>query len=68
MKRILVVDDDPDILHIISEILSEAGYAVDTIQDGQGAIERLKVEFYDLVITDLNMPEVGGMEVLKFIV
>nr|HID58752.1 sigma-54-dependent Fis family transcriptional regulator [Desulfobacterales bacterium] len=33
-----------------------------------GAIERLKVEFYDLVITDLNMPEVGGMEVLKFIV
>ncbi len=67
MQRILVVDDDPEILEIISDVLQNAGYEIESAIDGRVAIEELENSFYDLVITDLNMPEVDGMEVLKHI-
>lgn len=68
MQNILAVDDDPEILKIICDILRDAGYEVDCAFNGPVAIEQLNKEFYDLVITDLNMPEVDGMGVLQFVV
>jgi DNA-binding NtrC family response regulator len=67
-QKILIVDDDPEILEIIADILSEGGYAVDTAAGGIEAIRHVDAEFYDLVITDLKMPEVDGMMVLKHVV
>ena len=68
MQKILIVDDDPEILEVITDILREGGYAVDTAPDGVKAIRYIDAESYDLVITDLNLPEVDGMMVLKHVV
>ena len=68
MQKILIVDDDPEILEIIADILREGGYAVDTAPDGVKAIRYIDAESYDLVITDLNLPEMDGMMVLKHVV
>jgi len=68
MPKILIVDDDPEILGIIAEVLKEEGYAVDTASSGAEAIKHIDDEFYDLVITDFKMPEVDGMMVLRHIV
>jgi len=68
MQKILIVDDDLEILEIMAEILREGGYSVDTAAGGLEAIRYIDAEFYDLVITDLKMPEVDGMIVLKHVV
>ncbi len=64
---ILVVDDDPAIPELVKEILSAAGYAVDTASNGREALARLQVHPYDLVLTDMVMPEMGGMEVVQYL-
>jgi len=68
MQKILIVDDDPEILEIIADILREGGYAVDTAPDGINAIRHIDADFYDLVITDLNLPKMDGMMVLRHVV
>ncbi|MFH1076857.1 MAG: sigma-54 dependent transcriptional regulator [Pseudomonadota bacterium] len=68
MYRILVSDDDPEVLEFISEVLQRAGYEVGTAANGQLAIDELDSNSYDLAITDLNMPEIDGMAVLNHIV
>ncbi|MCD6296699.1 MAG: sigma-54-dependent Fis family transcriptional regulator [Deltaproteobacteria bacterium] len=65
MARILVIDDDPMILNVISDILKTDDHEISTAPDGESGIKELKCDNYDLVITDLMMPEVGGMEVLE---
>lgn len=67
-EKILIVDDDPEILEIMAEILRKGGYAVDTASDGAEAIKYIDADFYDLVVTDLNLPEIDGMMVLKHVV
>lgn len=68
MENILVVDDDIEILDIIADILRQDGYTVDVATDGRKAIRHIEAELYDLVITDLNLPKVDGMKVLKHVV
>ncbi len=68
MEKILIVDDDSEILDVISEILLQAGYDVDKAGDGRKAIRSIEDDFYDLVITDLNLPKVDGMKVLQYVV
>ena len=68
MSKILIVDDDLEILETIAKVLKEEGYAVDTASSGTGAIKHIDDEFYDLVVTDLKMPEVDGMMVLRHVV
>ena len=65
MVRILVVEDDIDLQETIAEGLQIDGYAVDACGDGDEAYELLYVENYDLVILDLNLPGMDGLEVLK---
>ena len=65
MEKILVVDDEQSLREVLSIMLKRAGYAVTIATDGEDAVELLQREIFDLVITDLRMPKVDGMEVLK---
>ena len=65
MEKILVVDDEQSLREVLSIMLKRAGYAVIAVSDGEEAIEQLQKEIFDLVITDLRMPKVDGMEVLR---
>ena len=62
--RILVVDDDPETVELMSEILSKEGYQVDTAADAQSALHLLTEHEPDVVITDIQMPNMDGMELL----
>jgi two-component system chemotaxis response regulator CheY len=64
-RNILVVDDDPDIRRINAMVLHRAGYHVDTAEDGAVALDALGDGDYDLLITDNNMPNLTGLELLK---
>jgi DNA-binding NtrC family response regulator len=68
MEKILIVDDDPEILELIADVLRQGGYDVDEAEDGRKALRRIEDDFYDLVMTDLNLPKVDGMKVLKYVV
>ena len=61
--RILVVEDQKNVARVLTRGLREQGYAVDVAFDGAEATERLELEVYDLVILDLMLPRVSGMEV-----
>jgi len=62
---ILVVDDDPEIVTLLSKILLNEGYNVMDAQNGRKALRKVEKGGIDLVILDLIMPEMGGIEVLK---
>ncbi len=64
--KILVADDDDFVRDVITTVLSQEGFAVTTVREGIEAIERLRVEEYHLVITDLVMPGANGIDVLKY--
>jgi DNA-binding NtrC family response regulator len=66
-ERILVVDDDPLILDSISELLKLEGYQVDAAGTPQQALKLLEVGRYNLLVTDVNMPNVNGFELLKVV-
>ncbi len=63
--RILIIEDEKDLNKMVSRNLKEAGYEVDSCFDGEEAQELLEVENYDLVVLDLNLPEIDGMEILE---
>lgn len=63
--RILVVDDEPSIREVLSKTLALAEYDVDVASDGQSGLERLRAAEYDLVITDLKMPGVDGLTLIR---
>ncbi len=64
-EKILVVDDDPDILDAVSMILESQGYQVVTARDGVEGLANLKAEMPNLMILDLLMPKMDGFGVLK---
>lgn len=65
MFKVLVVDDDADLRLSVASALSESHYRVDQAQDGDEAINRIEAGRYDLVLLDVNMPKMSGLEVLK---
>ncbi len=64
-KTILVVDDDPSIRVTLSESLKSCGYEVETSGSGEDALAKFQEDKFDVVITDMRMPRIGGMEVLR---
>ena len=62
---ILVVDDEKVIRDILADFLKEEGYVVHTVEDGSQAIEELRKASYNLVISDLKMPKMGGLELVQ---
>jgi len=63
--RILVTDDDPEMLKVMTFILESVGYEVSTAQDGEEALTKIEEEEPDLLILDLLMPRMDGFEVCK---
>ena len=61
-KRILAVDDEPDLTMICSLALQYHGFKVDTFNDSQEALSNFKPDYYDLVILDIKMPKMDGFE------
>jgi len=68
MPRILVIDDDPVILEVITKILKTNSYEVIAAPDGKSGIKKLESNSFDLVLTDLAMPDVDGLKVLNHVV
>lgn len=67
MGKILIVDDETDILEILQDLLEEEGYNVTTFENPNQAIEHLKTNKYDLIISDIKMPGMSGVEFLEVI-
>ncbi|MCO4770835.1 MAG: sigma-54-dependent Fis family transcriptional regulator [Deltaproteobacteria bacterium] len=65
MARVLVVDDEPGLREFMAEVLRDAGHHVEEAQDGQRALDLLRESAYHLVLTDLKMPRLGGLELLR---
>ena len=65
--KILIVEDDEMILRTLEFRLKKDGYAISVAHDGKEALEKLKEGNYNLVITDLMLPFVTGMEVLSYV-
>lgn len=63
--RILIVEDETDLCDSIAEGLQIDGYAVDTCYDGEEAYELITTETYDLVVLDLNLPGMDGIDILS---
>ncbi len=63
--RVLVVDDEQVIREILSEFLTMEGYVVRSVEDGERALAELKLRPYDMVISDLKMPKLSGLELLE---
>jgi excisionase family DNA binding protein len=63
--RVLVVDDEASIRDLLAKTLALAEYDVDLAPDGRSALERLRIIPYDLLITDLKMPGVDGLTVIR---
>ena len=65
MARILIVDDQDNARGMLADMLLQEGYTVDQAGGGEAACELVQSNGYDLVITDLRMGDVGGLEVLR---
>ncbi len=65
MSNILTVDDSPSIRQMIKVVLGPAGHTVVEAGDGAQGLAKAKASKFDLVITDLNMPVMNGMELIK---
>lgn len=65
MSLILVIDDERSIRNILKEILELEGYQVDTATNGQEGFEKIQKQYYDLVICDIKMPIIDGIELLE---
>jgi PAS domain S-box-containing protein len=64
---ILVVDDEPAILGLVKDILFSTGYLVNTATNGKEALAAIQAHPYDLVLTDMIMPQMGGMELVQYL-
>ena len=64
MKRILVIDDEPGILHLLRTLLKDEGYEVLAASNGQGALQILEDEDIDVILLDLMMPQMSGWDFL----
>ena len=63
--RLLVVEDEKDLCDTIAKVLYDGGYEVDTCYDGEEALDYVLTEEYDLIVLDLNLPGMDGMDILK---
>ena len=62
--KILLVDDDPELSWILTETISDAGYSVFSAEDGKTAVEILKNDHPDLILLDIGMPDINGIDLL----
>ena len=65
MKKILIIDDEQEICKLLSDCLKRRGFEVEIAFDGEAGLEKAKITNPDLVLCDISMPGLGGIEVLK---
>ena len=63
--RVLLIDDHPKLLRALSKILMHAGYAVETAPDGRAAMDHLRAHSFDVIVSDIMMPHMTGIELLR---
>jgi DNA-binding response OmpR family regulator len=66
-KRVLIVEDDPTVAHLIEQILGIEGFVTKAVSDGRNAVEALRAEPYDVLILDVMLPGMDGISLLKSI-
>ncbi len=64
-RKILLVDDEPDIIYSIKRLLEDNGFAVDTYTDPTLALSNFKPGLYDLLLLDIKMPEMSGLDLYQ---
>ncbi len=67
-QTILVVDDEPQVCEIISDALTGQGHKVESASDGVEAVEKIKRSEFSIVVTDMDMPRMDGMQLIEYIV
>lgn len=65
MARLLIIDDERGIRNTLKEILADEGYEVETAENGKQGLEMAQAKSYDLIFSDIKMPEMDGLEMLK---
>ncbi len=65
VENILIVDDEPLVRDLLKEVLEREGYQVDLAKDGLSALKFIQENFFDVVITDMKMPKMDGLSLLK---
>ncbi len=63
--KILIIDDDPSIRNMLAIVLKKSGYEVTLTDSGRSALDRLKKETFELIISDIKMPDINGIDLLK---
>jgi CheY-like chemotaxis protein len=63
-KQILVIEDDLEMISLLKDLFEEDGYQVDSVENGSEAFRRAARQVYDLIITDVRMPFLSGLEIL----
>jgi DNA-binding response OmpR family regulator len=65
MKRVAIVDDEPDITAVLKMGLEQHGFSVDAFNDPQDALARFRPDVYDLMIIDIRMPKINGFDLYR---
>jgi phosphate regulon transcriptional regulator PhoB len=66
-KHILVIDDEPDLVELVSYNLRKEGFIVESASDGESALKKIKKDKYDLLILDLMLPSIQGIELCRIV-
>ena len=64
-RRILIVDDEPSIVNLLAETLRQEGYACSGCQSGKEAMRLMNTEQFDVILSDVHMPGMSGLECVK---
>lgn len=65
MEKILIIDDNENLRYTLTELLQDSGFETDTTPEGASALNELETQIYDLIILDMKLPGMGGLEILK---
>ncbi|MEK6666640.1 MAG: sigma-54 dependent transcriptional regulator [candidate division NC10 bacterium] len=65
LERILVIDDEENMVHFLTKLLRAEGFEVEGVRTGEAALDRLRAGPFELVLTDLKLPDTDGIEILK---
>jgi len=64
-KKLLIIDDEDNMRHMLSTMLRKTDYLIDTAADGTEGLAKISQQFYDVILCDLKMPKMGGIDLLK---
>jgi DNA-binding NtrC family response regulator len=65
MKKIIIIDDDKNMCHILSKLLENEGYRTESAFSGNEALQMLMRKHYDFMVVDYQLPDISGLDVLK---